>query len=183
MLGYFVSSLTGFGASKIAGDWSYRLAFVMTFVVPGLYAFGLPFLPESPVWYVKKGRDDDARKAIASLFGPREDVEERLNIIKEELRKIDGDSNTTSQTSWKALFTKEHRSRTLVAVLGLQVQNFSGGYFANTYQTYYFELIGQSDSFGLTAISSTLQFLANMVAVCVSDVVPRRKGLVGGGTL
>lgn len=57
------------------------------------------------------------------------------------------------------------------------------GYFANTYQTYYFELIGQSNSFGLTAISSTLQLLSNIVAVCLSDVIPRRKGLIGGGTL
>lgn len=54
---------------------------------------------------------------------------------------------------------------------------------SDTYQTYYFELIGQSDPFGLTAISSTLQFLSNCVAVSVSDVLPRRKSLVGGGSL
>jgi SP family general alpha glucoside:H+ symporter-like MFS transporter len=53
----------------------------------------------------------------------------------------------------------------------------------STYQTYYFELIGQADPFGLTAISSTLQLVANFVAVCVSDIVPRRRGLVGGGTI
>lgn len=53
----------------------------------------------------------------------------------------------------------------------------------DTYQTYYFQLIGQKNSFGLTAISSTLQFLANCVAVCVSDVLPRRKSLIGGGTV
>ena len=35
------------------------------------------------------------------------------------------------QTTWKAIFSKEHRARTLVAVLGLQSQNFSGGYFAS----------------------------------------------------
>lgn len=51
------------------------------------------------------------------------------------------------------------------------------------YQTYYFELIGQTNAFGLTAISSSLQVIANCVAVVLSDVIPRRKGLVGGGTL
>lgn len=35
----------------------------------------------------------------------------------------------------------------------------------------------------LTAISSTLQFISNIVAVCLADVVPRRKGLVGGGII
>ncbi|KAH8585496.1 putative general alpha-glucoside permease [Bisporella sp. PMI_857] len=183
VLGFFLSSLTGFGASKISGQWSYRLAFVMTFLVPGLFLIGLPFLPESPVWYMKKGREQDARKAIVRLFGANHDVEERVSIIKKELEMESGNAHNGSQTSWKAIFSKEHRTRTLVAVLGLQSQNFSGGYFANTYQTYYFELIGQKDPFGLTAISSTLQFLSNCVSVCISDVLPRRKALVGGGTL
>lgn len=35
----------------------------------------------------------------------------------------------------------------------------------------------------LTAISSTLQFLSNFVAVGLSDIIPRRKGLIGGGTI
>ncbi|KAF5009772.1 hypothetical protein FDECE_4045 [Fusarium decemcellulare] len=183
VLGFFLSSITGWGSSKIHGQWSYRLAFVMTFLVPTLFAIVLPFLPESPVWYVKKGREDDARKAIIKLYGKNVDVEERLEFIKSELEVAAGEANMASQTSWKAIFSKEHRSRTLVAVMGLQSQNFSGGYFANTYQTYYFELIGQSDPFGLTAISSTLQFLSNCVAVTVSDVLPRRKSLIGGGTL
>lgn len=185
VLGFFVSSLTGYGASHINGVWSFRLAFVMTFVVPGLYLIGLPFFPESPVWYMKKGREEDARKAALRLFGANADVDARIEKIKHELKQTaDEEQNSKfSQTSWRAIFSKEHRSRTFVAVLGLQSQNFSGGYFANTYQTYYFELIGQSDPFGLTAISSSLQFLSNLVAVCLSDVIPRRKGLIGGGTI
>ncbi|KAM0546905.1 hypothetical protein ACHAO7_007595 [Fusarium culmorum] len=183
VLGFFLSSITGWGSSKIPGEWSFRLAFIMTFLVPTLFAIGLPFLPESPIWYVKKGRDDDARKAITKLYGDSIDVEERLNFIKSELEVAAGEASMAKQTSWRAIFSKEHRSRTLVAVMGLQSQNFSGGYFANTYQTYYFELIGQADPFGLTAISSTLQFFSNCVAVTVSDVLPRRKSLVGGGTL
>jgi SP family general alpha glucoside:H+ symporter-like MFS transporter len=43
--------------------------------------------------------------------------------------------------------------------------------------------MGQYDPFGLTAISSTLQFLSNCAAVCVSDVLPRRKALIGGGAI
>lgn len=131
VLGFFLSSITGFGSSKIEGEWSFRLAFVMTFLVPTLFAIGLPFLPESPIWYVKKGRDEDARKAIAKLYGQSVDVEERLNFIKSELEVAAGEANMAKQTSWRAIFSKEHRSRTLIAVMGLQSQNFSGGYFAS----------------------------------------------------
>ncbi|PPJ58756.1 hypothetical protein CBER1_08372 [Cercospora berteroae] len=183
VLGFFLSSLTGFGSSKIQGEWSFRLAFCMTFLVPALYAIGLPFLPESPVYLIKKGREDKARRAVIKLYGENAKVDDIIDTIKKELREDDAEANGVSQTSWRAIFSKENRSRTFVAVLGLQSQNFSGGYFANTYQTYYFELIGQADPFMLTAISSTLQFLSNFVAVGLADVIPRRKGLIGGGTI
>ena len=104
----------------------------MTFLVPGLYLIGLPFLPESPVWCMKKGREADARKSIVRLYGQGADVDHVVETIREELRSIEGEASAASQTTWKAIFTKEHRSRTFVAVLGLQAQNFSGGYFANT---------------------------------------------------
>lgn len=201
VLGFFCSSLTGYGSSKIEGVWSFKLAFVMTFIVPALYLVGLPFFPESPVYLIKKGREEQARKAILRLYGQGADVEGILSTIKKELHEEEAASSGVSQTTWKAIFSKEHRARTFVAVLGLQSQNFSGGCkspyttpntspkltnfpdFANTYQTYYFELIGQSDPFQLTAISSTLQFFSNFVAVALADVIPRRKGLIGGGTI
>lgn len=134
VLGFFCSSLTGYGSSKIQGVWSFKLAFCLTFLVPALYLIGLPFLPESPVWYMKKGREEDARKAILKLYGKNTDVEARIAIIRKELHEEEQQANGVSQTSWRAIFSKEHRARTLVAVLGLQSQNFSGGYFANTYQ-------------------------------------------------
>ncbi|OQE29866.1 hypothetical protein PENSTE_c002G07012 [Penicillium steckii] len=183
VFGQFCASITGYGASGIQGIWSFKLAFIMTFVMPGLYLCGLPFLPESPVWFMKKGREEDARKAITTLYGSSIDIDARIGTIKAELRQSEDEDSAATQTSWKSIFSKEHRSRTLVAVLGLQAQNFSGGYFANTYQTYYFQLIGQADSFQLTAISSSLQLLSNFVAVCFSDIIPRRKGLIGGGTI
>ncbi|KAK3683271.1 hypothetical protein LTR37_020384 [Vermiconidia calcicola] len=141
VLGFFVSSLTGYGASKIDGPWSYKLAFCMTFLVPAIYACGLPFFPESPVWYMKKGREEDARRSCLRLFGRDSDIDGRIEMMKLELKKGEDSAHDAkfSQTSWRAIFSKEHRARTFVAVLGLQSQNFSGGYFANTYQTYYFE--------------------------------------------
>jgi MFS transporter, SP family, general alpha glucoside:H+ symporter len=75
VLGYFVASLTGYGASQITEVWSSKLAFVMTFLVPGLYLIGLLFLPESPVWYIKKVREDDAKKSIRRLYGQNADVD------------------------------------------------------------------------------------------------------------
>ncbi|KAG2184431.1 hypothetical protein INT43_000340 [Umbelopsis isabellina] len=191
VLGFFLSSLTGYGSSYIAGQWSYRVAFLLTFLVPSLFLLLLPWLPESPVWYMKQGEESKARVAIIKLFGPQVDVDARIEVIRAELEVGQGEKQDDSQGEkqsenaggWKEIFSKQHRTRTLTSVLALQVQNFSGGYFANTYQTYYFQLIGKTDSFALTSISSALQFLANLVAVCLSDILPRRKALIGGGCI
>jgi SP family general alpha glucoside:H+ symporter-like MFS transporter len=183
VLGFFLSSLTGYGSSYIAGQWSYRVAFLLTFLVPSLFLLLLPWLPESPVWYMKQGEESKARIAIIKLFGPDVDVDARMEVIRAELKDNQGEKQSENAGGWKEIFSKEHRTRTLTSVLALQVQNFSGGYFANTYQTYYFQLIGKTDSFALTSISSALQFLANLVAVCLSDILPRRKALIGGGCI
>lgn len=127
VLGFFCSSLTGYGSSKIDGVWSFKLAFVMTFMVPALYLIGLPFLPESPVYLIKKGKEEKARKAIIGLYGKSADVDSILATIKKELHDDEAAFSGVSQTTWKAIFSKEHRARTFVAVLGLQSQNFSGG--------------------------------------------------------
>ncbi|KAL2818168.1 general substrate transporter [Aspergillus cavernicola] len=175
---FFRFSLTGYGASHLASEWSFRLAFMITFVVPTIYFCGLPFFPESPVWYIKKDREDDAKKAILRLFCSEMDAEAHINKIRNELNQIKREESPMATLGWKSIFSNAHRSRTFIAVLGLQSQNFSGGYFANTYQTFYFELLGQSDSFRLTAISSTPQLHSNIVAVCFSDVIPRRMGFI-----
>ncbi len=66
---------------KVDGEWRFRLASVMTIVVPGLFLIGLPFLTESPVWYMKKGQEGDARTAIVRVFDKDVNVEERLQVI------------------------------------------------------------------------------------------------------
>ena len=93
VFGFFASSMTGFGASKIHGEWSFRLAFCMTFAMPALFLIGMPFFPESPVWFMKKGREADARKAVLKLFGADTDVEERINILKTELKQSEEESD------------------------------------------------------------------------------------------
>lgn len=127
VFGFFTSSMVGFGASHIDGNWSFRLAFTMTFLMPAIYLCGLPFFPESPVWYMKKGNEDKARRSALKLYGSEKDIDSVIEKIKEELKQLESEDNAKSQTSWRAIFSKEHRSRTFTAVLGLQSQNFSGG--------------------------------------------------------
>ncbi|XP_076050081.1 facilitated trehalose transporter Tret1-2 homolog [Oratosquilla oratoria] len=65
--------------------------------IPAVVVFGLLFfLPESPYWLVKKGKDEEARAALSTLRGggPESRVEEELKKIR---------SGLTAQPSYTAM--------------------------------------------------------------------------------
>lgn len=73
---------------------SYQIPLGIQFIVPALLSVGLLFVPESPRWLVHKGRQEDGRKALATLRGTSmrpEDFElEWVEVVKgiEEERKL-----------------------------------------------------------------------------------------------
>jgi SP family general alpha glucoside:H+ symporter-like MFS transporter len=127
-----MSSITAYGASQIKGEWSFRVAFVMTFWVPTVLRLDRHSCLSRRCGMFKKDRIGDAKKSIIKLFGKEVDVEERLRFIRSGLLIEEGEAHNAKSTSCEAIFSQEHRSRILVAVLGLQSQNFSGSYFAST---------------------------------------------------
>lgn len=56
-----------YGTRYIAGEWSWRLPFVLQIVPALLLAGGIRFLPFSPRWLMMKGRKDEALQALAKL--------------------------------------------------------------------------------------------------------------------
>ena len=48
-------------------QWAYRIPFAIQWVWPLPIIIGIAFAPESPYWLVKKGRTEDAEKALMRL--------------------------------------------------------------------------------------------------------------------
>lgn len=57
----------GYGCSFIAGDASFRTAWGIQFVPAVLLMLGIPFLPRSPRWLAKGGREAKAIEVLARI--------------------------------------------------------------------------------------------------------------------
>ena len=74
----------GYGCKYIAGPASFRTAWAMQFVPCLLLAIGLPFLPESPRYLVKRGRMEKATASLARIRGQPGDSD----FVTKELAEI-----------------------------------------------------------------------------------------------
>lgn len=65
--GIVVAFWITYGTRNMAGEWAWRLPFLLQ-LIPGLVlGLGILFLPFSPRWLVSKGRDAEALQALAKL--------------------------------------------------------------------------------------------------------------------
>ncbi|KAF3570201.1 hypothetical protein F2Q69_00063656 [Brassica cretica] len=72
----------------------WRLLAIVGFVPCVLHVFCLFFIPESPRWLAKKGRDKECRSALQRLRGSDVDISREANTIRDtiEISEVDGES-------------------------------------------------------------------------------------------
>lgn len=96
---------------------------VICSVFPIIYGAILILMPESPVYFMMKGRDDDAVKSIKWLRGKNYDATFEIDNLKSELRLHE----TSSKLSKMKAFKKPAAVWSIVVVFGMMVvQQFSG---------------------------------------------------------
>ena len=67
------------------GEWDWKMVVIFQLLVPILIVAQTPFIPESPRWYVKKGKFEDARKSLARVRDTEQDVADELLMIREAI--------------------------------------------------------------------------------------------------
>jgi hypothetical protein len=100
---------------------------------------GLPFAPESPWYYVRKGQLDKAQKSLARLHGSNSDLAPKLAII---VKTVEEDAEATKAARWIQCFQGTNLVRTLISTGVFACQHLSGIVFALGFSTYFFELAG-----------------------------------------
>lgn len=83
-IGLLLASCVDYGTKDRNDTGSYRIPIAIQFLWAMILAGGIAMLPESPRWYVKMGRPDDAAKALGRIRGQPTESE----YIREELAEI-----------------------------------------------------------------------------------------------
>jgi SP family sugar:H+ symporter-like MFS transporter len=66
-IGLMIAAVANQSALKMAGSRSWRVPIAIQIAFAGVLALGMSFLPESPRYYVKRGRNEDGLRALSRL--------------------------------------------------------------------------------------------------------------------
>lgn len=139
-VGYLVGTgvLRAFLSSH--GEWAYRIPFALQWALPIPLAIGIFLAPESPWWLIKKGRVQEAGKALHRLRSKdssEDEIADTLAMMQQTV-KIENEMETAS--TYLDLFKGANLRRTEVTVLTYLIQELCAPLVA--YIVYFLEQAG-----------------------------------------
>ncbi|GAB4829376.1 Fibroblast growth factor 3 [Ancistrocladus abbreviatus] len=177
--GQFLSYLINLAFTKAPGTWRWMLGIAG---LPALLQFILMFfLPESPRWLYRKGREEEAKTILRKIY-PSDEVETEILALKELVQEEIEEKQATRKIKCIELWQTKTVRRGLIAGVGLQVfQQFVG---INTVM-YYSPTIVQLAGFAsnqtallLSLVTSGLNALGSIVSIYFIDRMGRKKLLI-----
>ncbi|KAJ4365383.1 hypothetical protein N0V95_000530 [Ascochyta clinopodiicola] len=123
-------------------EWAYRIPYALQWMWFPILITAVYLAPESPWWYVRKGRYDDAKRSLLRLTSPKPgstfDADETVDMMRHtnELEK-----EMTAGTTYLDCFKGVNLRRTEIVCMLFLSQNLAGNTFSN-YSTYFFEQAG-----------------------------------------
>lgn len=122
--GFFAANLIGYGCGYINDQKQFRVPLGIQIVPAGLLLIGMFFLPYSPRWLAKQGREQEARDVLIRLHGGRKNA--RLDVIETEVQEM------ITQIEWGASFRPSPPHPSLGAQRGKASAELTDGQNART---------------------------------------------------
>nr|KIR84641.1 glucose transporter [Cryptococcus tetragattii IND107] len=190
-IGMLIASCVCYGTQNRTDSGSYRIPIALQFAWALILGGGLMLLPESPRWYVKTGKVDEARKALSRVRGQPMDSE----YIKDEIAEIIANHeyeteltpNVTYLSSWAACFSGGIRNpgsnlrRTLLGITMQMMQQWTGVNFIFYFGTTFFTDLGTiSNPFLISLITTLVNVCSTPVSFWTIERFGRRPLLIYG---
>lgn len=178
VIGILITNLVNYKLAS-TGDDAWRWMFGLGAVPSGLFLLGVLWLPETPRWLMKAGKDMQAHRVLEKI-GDTAYVEESIASIKKTLQSQQGPVNFTH------VFQKAVLPAVLVGI-GLAVfQQFCGINVVFNFTTTIFESVGfsQEDQLKQTVFIGIVNLAFTLLAMWQVDKLGRKPlMLVGAGGL
>jgi sugar porter (SP) family MFS transporter len=177
VLGILITNLVNY-TLRNTGDDAWRWMFSLGVIPSGLFLLGAYFLPESPRWLIKNGKEEKA-KIILLKIGGTDFVNESLKNIKKSLEGI-------TKSSYSDAFKKAVFPAVLIGI-GLAVfQQLCGINTVFNYAPKIFERIGatKDDQLLQTVFIGGVNLVFTILAMLLVDKLGRKPlMLIGAGGL
>ncbi|KAG9523761.1 sugar transporter family protein, partial [Aureobasidium melanogenum] len=127
-------------------QWAYRIPYALQWMWPIPLLIGITFAPESPWWLIRKGRVEDAKRALLRLTSVNRetdfDADETIDMMVHTTKL---EEKITSGASYWDCFKGTDLRRTEIVCMVWAIQNLSGNSFSG-YSTYFLEQAGLDPS-------------------------------------
>jgi len=182
-VGSFIAYWVNFACTKHVQDlpkeWDWRMVVIFQLLMPSVVLGCIFFCPETPRWYVQKGKIDQARESLRQVRDTEEEIERELTEIREALEY---EKEAVSGT-WKPLWTdKSVRWRFILALVINAGQQLTGQGSLNTYSTKVYQNVFKSNSQIqlINALNATMGILFTLNAAWTVDRFGRKFLLIVG---
>lgn len=173
--------------SKIEGNWSWRVPFLLEALFPVIVCLTIFFLtPETPRYYMMRGQREKAREVIARYHTTSGDVNEPIvNIVINQMEESLENEKSGFRNFWdyRVFFTKAVRYRLLVLVLYSVFQQWNGGSIISYYMVPALETIGVNGTIpqlGISLGTTATYFVFTAIGSLLVDKFRRRTLIFSG---
>ncbi|KAH0335138.1 general substrate transporter, partial [Aureobasidium melanogenum] len=180
-LGIWTSYMIDFGThDAYSNSAQWRIPEGISFLWAFILGVGILFLPESPRYAYRQGREDEARNTIARYAGIDADHKEVTDQINDIRVKLD-EERAAVGAKWYECFTGPRMAYRTILGMTLQAgQQLTGANFFFYYGTTIFQATGLSDSYVTQIILGTVNVVCTFGGLYVVAKCGRRKALIAG---
>jgi MFS family permease len=177
-IGQLLSNAVVKGFGERTDRWAYAAPFAIQIFFSLFLTCGLPWVPESPWYLVRNGKDKEASKSLQRLWGKNTDIKDKLSSLKFTIQE----EQSQKESAFMDCFRGTNLLRSLISTGAFACQHFVGIIFVLGYSTYFFQLAGldTTRSFDLGVGVTACCVGGNVASWFVVDSFGRRKVFIGG---
>ena len=141
-IAYWINFACGQHVNKLS-EWDWKIVVIFQLLMPVLIIAQGVFIPETPRWYLSKGKIDGARNSLQRVRNSDQEVEDELLMIREAIEYEKEAISSNYSALWK---DKSVRKRLMLAFIINAGQQITGQGSLNSYSTIIYQEVFTSDS-------------------------------------